>query len=92
MENTVFYYEGERLIFLTEEDARNFFFEKELYHPATSYLGLNEFLYNEGYNCEDVFLFDEKAKADVLADYHEALFVCWLNDGDEIIACDIYRD
>ena len=31
MENTSYYLESERLVFLTKEDARDYFFKKEVY-------------------------------------------------------------
>ena len=89
MENTSYYLEGERLVFLTEEDARDYFFKEEIYHSVTLYYSLNEFFNDKGYNCEDVFLFDDVEKADVLSDYHEALFKRWLRE--ELVECDMYE-
>lgn len=89
MENTSYYFEGERLVFLTEEDARDYFLKEELYHPATVYYSLNEFLNDKGYNCEEVFLFDDTEKIEVRADYHEAVFKHWVNE--ELIPCDMYE-
>lgn len=89
MENTSYYFEGERLVFLTEEDARDYFFKEEIYHSVTICYGLNEFLNDKGYNCEEVFLLDDIEKADVLADYHEALFKHWLCE--ELVECDMYE-
>lgn len=89
MENTTYYLECERLVFLTEEDARDYFFKEEIYHSVTLYYSLNEFLNDKGYNCEEVFLFDAMEKADVLADYHEALFKRWLCE--ELVKCDMYE-
>ena len=89
MENAVFYYEGERLVFLTEEDARDYFFKENLYHAMSYFYNLNEFLGDKGYNCEDVFLFDAVEKADILSEYHEALFKRWVQE--ELVACDMYK-
>lgn len=89
MENTSYYFEGERLVFLTEEDASDYFFKEQIYHSETVYYGLNEFLNDKGYNCEDVFLLDDVEKANVLADYHEALFKRWLCE--ELVECDMYE-
>lgn len=89
MENATYYLEGERLVFLTEEDARDYFFKEEIYHSETVYYGLNEFLGDKGYNREDIFLLDEMEKADVLADYHEALFKRWVCE--ELVECDMYE-
>lgn len=90
MENTSYYLEGERLVFLTEEGARDYFFKEEIYHSVTFYYNLNDFLYDKGYNCKDVFLFDPVEKADVLSDYHEALFKRWVNE--ELVECYMYED
>ena len=90
MENTSYYLEGERLVFLTEEDARDYFFKEKIYHSVTLYYNLNEFLNDKGYNCEDVFLFDAVEKADVLFDYHEALFKRWVQE--ELVECYMYED
>lgn len=89
MENTVFYYEGERLIFLTEEDARNYFFENKIYDSAPISLTLNDFLIERDYNCEEVFLLYPEEKAEILADYHEEFFKCWLNE--ELVECYMYE-
>jgi hypothetical protein len=89
MENTSYYLEGERLVFLTEEDARDYFFKEEIYHSVTLYYSLNEFLNDKGYNCEDVFLFDDVEKVEVRADYYEALFKRWVCK--ELVECDMYE-
>ena len=89
MENTSYYLESERLVFLTKEDAKDYFFKKEVYGYDSEYISLNEFLNNKGYNCEQVFFLDEREKEDILADYHEALFENWVDE--ELIACDIYE-
>jgi hypothetical protein len=89
MENTSYYLEGERLVFLTEEDARNYFFKEQIYHSETVYYSLNEFLGDKGYNREDIFLLDDTEKVDVLADYHEALFKHWVCE--ELVECDMYE-
>lgn len=62
MENATYYLEGERLVFLTEEDARDYFFKEEIYHSVTLFYNLNEFLNDKGYNCEDVFSFRSRRK------------------------------
>ena len=49
----------------------------------------NEFLNDKGYNCEEIFLLDAMEKADVLSDYHEALFKRWVNE--ELAECDMYE-
>lgn len=89
MENTSYYFEGERLVFLTEEDASDYFFKEEIYHSVTVYYSLNEFLNDRGYNCEDVFLFDDVEKADVRLDYYRALFERWVCE--ELVKCDMYE-
>ena len=89
MENTSYYLESERLVFLTKEDARDYFFKKEVYYCECEYISLNEFLNDKGYNCEQVFFLDEREKEDILADYHEALFENWVSE--ELITCDMYE-
>ena len=93
MENTSYYLESERLVFLTKEDAKDYFFKKEVYGYDSEYISLNEFLNDKGYNCEQVFFLDEREKEDILADYlanyHEALFENWVSE--ELITCDIYK-
>ena len=89
MENTSYYFESERLVFLTKEDARDYFFKKEVYGYDSEYISLNEFLNDKGYNCEQVFFLDEREKEDILADYNEALFENWVDE--ELIACDMYE-
>ena len=89
MENTSYYFEGERLVFLTEEDASDYFFKEEIYHSVTVYYSLNEFLNDKGYNCEEVFLLDEMEKADVRLDYYKALFKRWVCE--ELVECDMYE-
>lgn len=89
MENRSYYYADERLVFLTREDARNYFFEEEVYNSAFISLPLNDFLIDEGYNCEEVFLLYPEEKAEILANYHEEFFKRWVDE--ELIACDMYE-
>lgn len=89
MENTSYYLESERLVFLTEEDARDYFIKEEVCHCESEYLTLNEFLNDKGYNCGQVFFLDEREKEDILADYNEALFENWVSE--ELITCDMYE-
>ena len=89
MENTIYYFESERLVFLTKEDARKFFLTEGNYHCASEYFSLNDFLNEKGYNCEQIFFWDWREKEDILTDYHEELFKHWVNK--ELIACDMYE-
>ena len=89
MGNTSYYLGSENLVFLTEEDARNYFNEEEVYHCETKHLSLDEFLDEKGYYCEQVFFLSEREKEDILANYHEALFENWVSE--ELITCDIYE-
>ena len=89
MENTSYYLESERLVFLTEEDARDYFFKEEIYHCESECFSLNEFLNDQGYSCAQIFVLDEREKEDILTDYHEELFKRWVNE--ELIACDMYE-
>ena len=89
MENTSYYLGSERLVFLTEEDARDYFIKEEVCHYESEYLSLDDFLNEKGYNCGQVFFLDEREKEDILADYHEALFENWVDE--ELIACDMYE-
>ena len=91
MENTSYYLKSERLVFLTEEDARDYFFKEEIYHSVSLYFSLNDFLKEQDFDYEEIFLFEKEDKANVLADYQEALFERWLSDGEEVVACDIYE-
>ena len=94
MENTSYYLGSERLVFLTEEDARDYFIKEEVCHCESECFSLNDFLDEKGYNCEQVFFLDEREKEDILADYlanyHEALFENWVSE--ELITCDIYMN
>lgn len=89
MENTSYYLGSERLVFLTREDAKDYFFKEAIYHSIADYYSLNEFLNDSGFNCEDVFLFDDVEKVEVRADYREALFKRWLCE--ELVECDMYE-
>ena len=89
MENTSYYLESERLVFLTKEDARDYFIKEEVCHCESECFSLNDFLNEKGYNCGQVFFLDEREKEDILADYHEALFENWVDE--ELIACDMYE-
>lgn len=74
MENTSYYLESEGLIFLTEEDARKYYFEGELYRFGLNHIDLSEFLSGQGYTYEDIFFLDGVEKEGIVSDYHEALF------------------
>ena len=89
MENTSYYLEDERLVFLTVEDARKYYFEEESSHFASDYIDLNEFLNNKGYTCEDIFYLNEDEKADIIFDYHEELFQSWVRE--ELTQCYMYK-
>ena len=89
MENTMYYFHEERLVFLTKEDVRDYFFTEEVYKDEADYFCLNEFLNSKCYNCEDVFLLDETEKENILTEYHEVLFENWVNH--ELVECYIYE-
>lgn len=88
MDDRSYYFEEEKLVFLTIEDARKFFFDKELYNIVDD-CELNAYLSNR-FNYYELFTMTDEDKADVLSDYHEYLFDYWVDD--ELIACDIYED
>lgn len=80
MENTSYYLESEGLIFLTEGDARKYFFEGELYRFTPNRIDWNEFLSSQGYTYEDIFFLDGAEKEGIVSDYHEALFQSWVRE------------
>ena len=88
MNNRSYYFAEERLVFLTIEDARKFFFDEELFNIVDD-CDFNAFLGN-GFNYYELFTMTDEDKAEVLSDYHEYLFECWV-DG-KLIACDMYED
>ncbi len=88
MDDRSYYFAEERLVFLTIRDARKFFFEEELFDIVDD-CDFNAFLGNKFNYCE-LFTMTDEEKADVLSDYHEYLFDCWVDD--ELIACDMYED
>lgn len=88
MDDRSYYFSEERLVFLTIEDARKFFFNEELYNIVDD-CDLNAYLSNR-FNYYELFTMTNEDKADVLSDYHEYLFDCWVDD--ELIACDMYED
>lgn len=88
MDNRSYYFAEERLVFLTIRDARKFFFDEELYDIVDD-CDFNAFLSNKFNYCE-LFAMTDEEKAEVLSDYHEYLFDCWVDD--ELIACDMYED
>lgn len=88
MDNRSYYFAEERLVFLTIEDARKFFFDEELFDVVDDF-GFNVFLGNK-FNYYELFTMTDEEKAEVLSNYHEYLFDCWVDD--ELIACDMYED
>ena len=83
-----YYFAEERLVFLTLGDARKFYFEEELYDVVDDF-DFNAYLSNK-FNYYELFTMTDEEKADVLSDYHDYLFDCWVDD--ELIACDMYED
>ena len=83
-----FYYAEESLVFLTKEDARNYFFEEQLYSGAEDECDFGCFL-SERYSIPDIFRMDNAEKANVLSDYHDYLFDIWVDEC--LIACDMYE-
>ena len=88
MNDRSYYFAEERLVFLTIEDARKFFFDEELFNIVDD-CDFNAFLGNR-FNYYELFTMTDEDKAEVLSDYHEYLFECWVND--ELIVCDMYED
>lgn len=88
MNDRSYYFAEERLVFLTIEDARKFFFDEELCNVVDD-CDLNAYLGNR-FNYYELFTMTDEDKADVLSDYHEYLFECWVDE--ELIACDMYED
>lgn len=88
MDNRSYYFAEERLVFLTIEDARKFFFGEELFNIVDD-CDFNAFLGNK-FNYYELFTMTDEEKAEVLSDCHEYLFDCWVDD--ELIACDMYED
>ena len=83
-----YYYEKENLVFLTKEDARNYFFEEQLFTEVGDEYVFHCFL-SERYSISDIFGMEDSEKPDVLADYHDYLFDMWVNEN--LIACDMYE-
>ncbi len=86
--NRSYYFADERIVFLTIEDARRFFFNEEIYNVIDNH-DLNYYLSSK-FNYYDLFVMTEEEKAEVMSDYHDYLFDCWIDD--ELIACDMYED
>lgn len=84
-----YYCPKERLVFVSEEDTRNFFFEEQVY-TSMEYEGDFEDFLSEKYSRADIFRMTNEEKAEVLADYHEVLFEQWCDE--ELVECDIYED
>lgn len=89
MESKSYFYENERLVFLTVEDARKFFFEEELYGDVSTHFTLNDFLNEAEYNYECIFYLSDVEKEDILSEYHETLFEFWARE--ELLECDVYE-
>lgn len=88
MDNSIYYFAEERLVFLTIEDARKFFFEEE-YCGMVDDCGFNDFLGNK-FSHYELFTMTDEEKSDVLSDYHEYLFDCWFDE--VLVTCDMYKD
>ena len=82
-----YYYNGEELVFLTREDAAQFYFDESIYSEMDYYL--NDFLESEGYTRESIFVMTDEEKSEVLSDYHDFLFNKWVDS--ELIAVDIFN-
>ena len=83
-----FYYEEQNLVFLTKGDARNYFFDEQLFTGIDDEYVFYCFL-SERYSIPDIFRMEDSEKPDVLADYHDYLFDMWVNEN--LIACDMYE-
>lgn len=88
MDNRSYYFAEERLVFLTLEDARKFFFEEILFNDTVNECDFNIFL-GDKFNYYALFIMTDEEKSDVLSDYHEYLFDCWVEE--ELVACDMYE-
>lgn len=84
-----YYYSEERLVFLTKEDARNFFFTEQIYIEFDDDFNFGCFL-DERYSRADIFRMTDEEKADVLFDYHDVMFEQWVSE--ELTVCDMYED
>lgn len=88
MDDRSYYFAEARLVFLTNREARKFFFEEEFSSIVDDY-DFNAFLENR-FSHYALFTMTNEEKEEVLSDYHEYLFDCWVDD--ELIACDMYED
>ena len=84
-----YYCPKERLVFVTEEDVRNFFYDEKIYEVMEYESDFEDFL-SDKYTRADIFRMPDEEKSEVLADYHEVLFEQWCDE--ELIECDIYED
>lgn len=88
MNDRSYYFAEERLVFLTIEDARKFFFDEELYDTFND-CDFNVFLSGK-FDYYELFKMTNEEKSEVLFDYYEFLCDCWVDD--ELIVCDMYED
>lgn len=84
-----YYCPNERLVFVTEEDVRNFFFNEKIYELMEDESDFEVFLCDR-YTRVTIFRMTDEEKAEVIADYNEILFEQWRDY--ELIECDIYED
>ena len=84
-----YYCPNERLVFVTEEDVRNFFFNEKIYELMEDESDFETFLCDR-YLRVTIFRMTDEERAEVIADYNEILFEQWRED--ELIECDIYED
>ena len=84
-----YYCPNERLVFVTEEDVRNFFFNEKIYEAMEDESDFDMFL-TERYSRADIFRMTDEERAEVIADYNEILFEQWRDE--ELVSCDIYED
>lgn len=88
MTNSVYYYADEAVVFPTNSDAKNFFFESDLVEQYDTDYEFREFL-KENYSIDEVFKMTDDEKQNVVDEYEEALFEDWLDE--EVVKCELYE-
>ena len=83
----VFMYESS-VIFLSKEDAREFFKEKKLDEDMSYEYSFNEYL-KDHYRYEEVFAMSNEEKEEVIEEYGEYLADMWIDE--DLIEVELYE-
>lgn len=88
MDNRGYYYAKKKLFFLTEEEARNYFYEKQVFYEMEDEFSFGCAL-SERYTIIDVFRMTDKQKNCILDEFRERPFEDWIEG--ELSPCDMYK-